>query len=161
MDGRKRRGSAFLLVIALLAGVALGYCFSPGASSAPPPQADKEKAVKRPLADAGEAASLKALRARIAELERQLAERSAEKLPDMVTAVTNAVAEVRAGRGNPLPPDRRNPHLGGGAPSRRAFAARHSAHRDLRKRRFQLDFTLTPPTSATRFYKASVRDEAE
>ena len=102
MDGRKRRGSAFLLVIALLAGVALGYCLSPGASSAPPPQADKEKAAKRPLADAGEAATIKALRARIAELERQLAERSAEKLPDMVTAVTNAVAEVRAGRGNPF-----------------------------------------------------------
>ena len=96
MEGRKRRGSSFLVVIALLAGVALGYCLSPGAADTPEPAVQKGKADKRPLANAGEAASVKALRARIADLERQLAVAQAK------ASATNEVVAV-AQQGNPGP----------------------------------------------------------
>jgi len=102
MQSGRRRGSSFLVAIALLAGIALGYCFGVTTSTTPEQaKAEREKTAKRPPADVGEAASVKALRARIADLERQLAKRSSEKLPEVVAAVTNAVAEVRAGRGDP------------------------------------------------------------
>ena len=80
MQSGKRRGSSFLVAIALLAGVALGFCFGVTTSTTPE-QAKEEgpKAAKRPLADAGEAASVRALRARIAELERQLADAKAKQ----------------------------------------------------------------------------------
>ena len=80
MQSGKRRGSSFLVAIALLAGVALGFCFGVTTSTTPE-QAKEEgpKAAKRPLADAGEAASVRALRARIAALERQLADAKAKQ----------------------------------------------------------------------------------
>ena len=102
MEPRKKKGSSFLTVVAMLGCVALGYCSGVTTSTTPEQaKAEREKTAKRPPADVGEAATVKALRARIAELERQLAKRSAAKLPEVVAAVTNAVAEVRAGRGDP------------------------------------------------------------
>ena len=89
MEGRKRRGSSFLLAFALLAGVALGFCFGVTTSTTPEQaKEEREKTEKRPLADAGEAASLKALRARVADLERQLAARTKDD------AQTNEAAAV-------------------------------------------------------------------
>ena len=79
MQSGRRRGSSFLVAIALLAGVALGFCSGVTTSTTPEQaKAEREKVAKRPLADAGEAASVKALRARIAELERQLADAKAK-----------------------------------------------------------------------------------
>ena len=97
MQGGKRRGSSFLVAIALLAGVALGFCFGVTTSTTPEQaKEEREKAAKRPLADAGEAASVKALRARIAELERQLADAKAKP-------ATNEVEKV-AMQDGPRPP---------------------------------------------------------
>ena len=78
MQSGKRRGSSFLVAVALLACVALGYCFGVSTSTTPEQaKAETEKPAKRPLADVGESASAKALRARIADLERQLADAKA------------------------------------------------------------------------------------
>ena len=89
MQSGKRRGSSFLVVIALLVGVALGFCSAATTSTTPKlAKAEREKAAKRPPADVGEAASLKALRARIAELERRLRESEARRNE----AETNKVA---------------------------------------------------------------------
>ena len=97
MQSGKRRGSSFLVAIALLAGVALGFCFGVTTSTTPEQaKEEKETVAKRPLADAGEAASIKALRARIAELERQLAGMKAKQ-------PTNEVEKVAALDG-PRPP---------------------------------------------------------
>lgn len=97
MQSGRRRGSSFLVAIALLAGVALGFCFGVTTSTTPEQaKVEKEKVAKRPLADAGEAASIKALRARIAELERQLAGMKAKQ-------PTNEVEKVAAQDG-PRPP---------------------------------------------------------
>ena len=97
MQSGKRRGSSFLVAIALLAGVALGFCSGVTTSTTPEQaKAEREKAAKRPLADAGEAASVKALRARIAELERMLADAKAKQ-------PTNEVEKIAAQDG-PRPP---------------------------------------------------------
>ena len=54
MPSGKKRGSSFLLAIALLAGVALGFCFGVTTSTTPEQaKAEREKATKRPLADVG------------------------------------------------------------------------------------------------------------
>lgn len=88
MQSGKRRGSTFLVVIALLVGVAFGYCSGVTTSTTPEQaKAEREKAAKRPPADMGEAASVKALRARIAKLERQLAEAKAKPSTNEVEKV--------------------------------------------------------------------------
>ena len=96
------RGSAFLAAVALFAGAAAGYCLAPRASGAAAAPAADKKAM-RPIADAGESASVKSLRARVAELERLLAE--SRKAAASTNAISNAVAGARmqwgAGRGNP------------------------------------------------------------
>ena len=90
MQSGRRRGSSFLVAIALLAGVALGFCFGVTTSTTPEQaKAEKEKSAKRPLADAGEAASVKALRARIAELERMLADAKAKQPTNEVEKVVS------------------------------------------------------------------------
>ena len=103
MQGGKRWGASFLAAAALLAGVALGFCFG-AATSATPEQskAERENAAKRPLADAGESASVKALRAQVADLKRRLAAAQAK------AAATNEVAVTASndGRGQP----RGDPH---------------------------------------------------
>ena len=99
MQSGRRRGSSFLVAIALLVGVALGFCSGVTTSTTPEQaKAEREKAAKRPLADAGEAASVKALRARIAELERMLADAKAKPKP-----ATNEVEKIAAQDG-PRPP---------------------------------------------------------
>ena len=84
------RGSAFLYVIVLLVGTVIGFCSgisrSNGSEVGP---AEKPKSEKRPPSDVGESASVKALRARIAQLERSLAEARAVRPQE---APTNAVA---------------------------------------------------------------------
>ena len=67
-------GHQLLLAAALLTGVAIGY-FTAGQDPVPA-AAKAAAAADKPLADVGEAASLRALRRRIAELEKALAERS-------------------------------------------------------------------------------------
>ena len=103
----KRRGSAFLSATALIAGVAIGYCLGPSGGDAQerPRESSAGRVVRRPPADEGALASVKALRARIAELERALARRDAEVESASANAVTNAVPVARmpweGGRGNP------------------------------------------------------------
>ena len=87
---------------ALLAGVAAGYFMrSDNASPQAAPSA-AQKTAKGKIADGGEAASVKALRRRIAELERLLAEKRAGDAA-VVIPVTNAttVAAAERPRGNP------------------------------------------------------------
>ena len=73
---------------ALLAGVAIGYFAK--SSDAPQPTVAETPVAKNRIADKGEAASLKALRHRIAELEKLLAERDGKS----EIAISNAVAEA-------------------------------------------------------------------
>ena len=84
---------------ALFAGVAIGY-FAGGHGDAAATSADSSPYVaKKQVADAGDVASVKALRHRIAELERLLAEKSAKS----EISISNAVAEAVKNR-PPEPP---------------------------------------------------------
>lgn len=102
MQTGKRRGSAFLYVVVLMVGTCVGFCMGVTRSGGDgePKQAENAVHERRPPADKGEAASVKALRSRIAELERRLAA-AAEG-----AAATNEVAaavrdEPGPGRGGP------------------------------------------------------------
>ena len=88
------------IAAALLAGVAIGYFVKDEPIPAEEPKAE-EKA-KKPVADKGDEASVKALRHRIAELERLLAEKDGAS----EIAISNAVAE--AARMRPPEPPRMN-----------------------------------------------------
>lgn len=81
------------IAVALLAGVAIGYFVKDEPIPAEEPKV--EEAVKKPVADKGNEATIKALRHRIDELEKLLSERDVHE----ETAVSNAVA---AG-GHPAP----------------------------------------------------------
>ena len=76
----------FPVAIALIAGAAIGYCLAPSSPAAAAEPAAKEEGVKRQSTDdEGERASNRALRARVRELERQLAEKGAaneQKVPE-------------------------------------------------------------------------------
>ena len=65
---------AMMFGLALIVGVAVGYMFNPSVGEAAPAEAKHEKA-KGAIRDGGDAASLGALRARISELEAELARR--------------------------------------------------------------------------------------
>lgn len=87
------------IFFALIVGVGIGY-FAGGHGDAPAQPSETAYAAKAAVADKGDAASMKALRRRIAELERLLAEK--ESASEM--AISNAVAEaVKA-----APPPRMN-----------------------------------------------------
>ena len=89
------------IAAALLVGVAIGYFVkSEPVESAEPAKA--EKRVRKPIADKGDEASVRALRHRIAELERLLAERDGAS----EAAISNAVAAVAKTR--PPEPPRQN-----------------------------------------------------
>ena len=60
------------IAVALLAGVAIGYFVKDAPVAAEEPAKAEEQA-KKPVSDRGEEASVKALRHRIAELEKLLA----------------------------------------------------------------------------------------
>ena len=85
------------IAAALLAGVAIGYFVKDEPIPAEAPKVE-EKA-KKPVADKGEDASVKALRRRIAELESLLAEKDGKS----EIAISNAVAEAVKNR-PPEPP---------------------------------------------------------
>ena len=148
MQGGKRWGASFLAAAALLAGVALGFCFG-AATSATPEQtkAEREDAAKRPLADVGESASVKALRAQVADLKRRLAAAQA------TAAATNevAVAASNDGRGQP----RGDPHewmedLKKNDPERYAQMTNRFARfrrRRLERQQRNLDFLASVDTS--------------
>ena len=89
------------IAVALLAGVAIGYFVKDEPIAADEP-AKAEEPVKRQVADKGEAASVKALRHRIAELEKALAEKDGKS----EIAISNAVAEAVKNR--PPEPPRQN-----------------------------------------------------
>jgi len=74
------------IATALLAGVAIGYLMKPDAAAE---QVEKSPVAVGKIDDRGEAASLKALRARIAELEKLLAAKEAE------VPVVEQVAEAK------------------------------------------------------------------
>ena len=89
---------------ALLAGVAVGYFMREsreGTSAPAAPAAPVAKGGR--IADAGDAANVKALRRRVAELERLLAEKRAAEASVVETPVTNATAGAapERPRGNP------------------------------------------------------------
>ncbi len=86
------------IAVALLVGVAIGYCVKDEPRSAETTE-PVEEPVKKPLADKGEEASVKALRHRITELERALAEKGEKS----EVAISNAVAEAAKHR-PPEPP---------------------------------------------------------
>ena len=88
------------IAAALLAGVAIGYFVKDEPIAADGPVA--EETAKKPVADKGEAASVRALRHRIAELERALAEKDGKS----EIAISNAVAEAVKNR--PPEPPRQN-----------------------------------------------------
>ena len=77
------------IAAALLAGVAIGYFVKDEPMPADEP-AKVEETAKRPIADKGEEATVKALRRRIAELEKLLADKEGES----EIAISNAVAEA-------------------------------------------------------------------
>ena len=85
------------IAVALLAGVAIGYFVKDEPIPAEEPKVE-EKA-KKPVVDKGDEASVKALRRRIAELERMLAEKDGKS----EIAISNAVAEAVQSR-PPEPP---------------------------------------------------------
>ena len=78
------------IAVALLVGVAIGYFVKDEPVAANEPAKVEEKA-KKPVADKGDEATIKALRHRIAELEKMLAEKG-EKAE---VAISNAVSEAR------------------------------------------------------------------
>ena len=88
------------IAAALLAGVAIGYFVKDEPIPAEEPKA--EEVAKKPVADKGEEASIKALRRRIAELEKLLAEKNGKS----EIAISNAVAE--AAKLRPSEPPRLN-----------------------------------------------------
>jgi len=67
------------IAAALFAGVAIGYFVKDAKSPEEAASEDRRYVAASKIGNEGEAASLKALRARIAELEKQLAEKDAEK----------------------------------------------------------------------------------
>ena len=89
------------IAAALLAGVAIGYFVKDEPIAADEP-AKAEETAKRPIADKGEEATVRALRRRIAELERALAEKDGQS----EVAISNAVAE--AAKARPPEPARQN-----------------------------------------------------
>ena len=87
------------IAAALLVGVAIGYF---AGEPATPPSVEKAATTNAPhakISDAGDAASVRALRLRVAELERLLAEKEAKS----EVAISNAVAEAVKNR-PPEPP---------------------------------------------------------
>ena len=82
------------IAAALLAGVAIGYFAGDrgGAVGAPAAAESADAPKKKAIADVGDSASVKALRRRVAELERALAE-TGERTE---VAISNAVAEAKA-----------------------------------------------------------------
>lgn len=85
------------IAAALLAGVAIGYFVKDEPVAAEEPTI--ESAPKKAVADKGEEASVRALRHRIAELEKLLAEKDGKS----EIAISNAVAEAAKAR-PPAPP---------------------------------------------------------
>ena len=85
------------IAAALLAGVAIGYFVKDDPIPAEEPKV--EEAVRKPVADKGDEASVRALRRRIAELEKLLAEKDGKS----EIAISNAVAEAVKNR-PPEPP---------------------------------------------------------
>lgn len=85
------------IAAALLAGVAIGYFVKDEPIAAEEPKA--EETARKPVADKGDEASVKALRRRIAELEKLLAEKDGES----EVAISNAAAEAVKAR-PPEPP---------------------------------------------------------
>lgn len=85
------------IAVALLAGVAIGYFVKDEPIPAEEPKV--EEAAKKAVEDKGEEASVKALRRRIVELEKMLAEKDGKS----EIAISNAVAEAVKAR-PPEPP---------------------------------------------------------
>ena len=87
------------IAAALLAGVAIGYFVKDEPAAAGEPATVGENATRKPVADRGDEASGRALRRRIAELEKLLAEKNGKS----EIAISNAVAEAVQNR-PPEPP---------------------------------------------------------
>ena len=87
------------IAAALLIGVAVGYFAGGHGNAVRPAEREESPNVQKAVADAGDAASVKALRQRVAELEKLLAEKNAES----EIAISNAVAEAVQNR-PPEPP---------------------------------------------------------
>ena len=85
------------IAAALLAGVAIGYFVKD--EPIPAEELTTEEVAKKPVADRGTEASVKALRRRVAELEKLLAEKDGKS----EIAISNAVAEATKAR-PPEPP---------------------------------------------------------
>ena len=90
------------IAAALLTGVAVGYFAGGHGRVAEPDERAQAETAKKPVADVGDAASVKALRRRVTELERLLAEKAAKE----EIAISNAVAE--AAKSRPSEPPRGN-----------------------------------------------------
>lgn len=86
------------IAVALLAGVAIGYFVKDAPVAAEKPAKTAERA-KKPVADKGEEASLKALRHRIAELEKQLAEKPDAENPKESASPETVVTSADDGKG--------------------------------------------------------------
>jgi len=91
----KARWIVIACVVGLAAGFGVGRALS--SQSATGPVEEKTYKAKAKIADQGESATVAALRTRIAQLEKALAERAAQ----VEEARTNAVAEAGRHRGDP------------------------------------------------------------
>jgi len=86
---------------ALVIGVAVGYCLRDVDKPAVAPAIAENPTVAKTISDKGSDASLSALRARIAELERRLAEAGRTQEVAVSNALTKAAAERGPGRFDP------------------------------------------------------------
>ena len=87
------------IAVALLAGVAIGYFVKDAPVAAEEPAKSAERA-KKPVADKGEEASVKALRHRIAELEKLLAERDGAENSKESASSETIVTSTDDGKGH-------------------------------------------------------------
>lgn len=92
---------AVVVTLALLLGAAAGYMFNPETDRAPVTEPPPEKAKR--ISDSGESASVAALRRRIAELEKLLAERDSAK-PSAEAVPETPPAETARAEGRPQSP---------------------------------------------------------
>lgn len=146
----------------LIIGVVVGHWLWPVAGDGPAAsEAPKEK-VSKSVPDAGEAASLKALRARIRELERQLAER-----PAAAVAPTNRPPEMAGGPfgdGRRMSFRERMEELKKTDPARYANITNHMTQWRLRRsaqQRAKLDYLSSIDTSHMGSGAKKVHDELQ
>lgn len=92
--------TVFVPAVALVAGLALGYCLNSGSAAEQEPAAKKEK-VARQISDAGDSDLVKSLRRQIRDLEKKLAEKPTEQSAEKTEEKVAGEESGRRRRGGP------------------------------------------------------------